>query len=342
MEFLGETICFGRYRLHPTQGLRSGKREIRITPKSLSLLRALAERSGQIVSKEELFRIVWPKSAVTDATLTSCIKELRRALHDDARTPRYIETVHRRGFRFLVPTAPIESGQRSCRCDIADCLVRRSRGTPAAVGRRIHASKHGQPTTCARERRSRRRQDDADGSLPATPAERRSMHDRASRMRAALRSRRGIPAAARTIDATCANVHASRSRPRLASLRAAVAGTTSRAADIRRCSTARTTHRRCNARADAARVDRRARSAIRAHGAGSLYRGLAVERSGDDRLALLLRKAARAGTRADRRHLPIGRVRRSRGSDRAAGERPAGPQVCATLSSSHLSTTAQS
>ena len=103
MEFLGETICFGRYRLHPTQGLRSGKREIRITPKSLSLLRALAERPGEIVSKEELFRIVWPKSTVSDATLTSCIKELRKALHDDARTPRFIETIHRRGFRFLAP-----------------------------------------------------------------------------------------------------------------------------------------------------------------------------------------------------------------------------------------------
>jgi len=109
MEFLRETICFGRYRLHPTQGLSAGKREIRITPKSLSLLRALAERSGQIVSKEELFRIVWPKSTVTDATLTSCVKELRRALHDDARTPRYIETVHRRGFRFLASTARDEA-----------------------------------------------------------------------------------------------------------------------------------------------------------------------------------------------------------------------------------------
>ncbi len=120
MEFLGETICFGRYRLHPTQGLRSGRREIRITPKSLSLLRALAERPGEIVSKEELFRIVWPKSTVSDATLTSCIKELRKALHDDARTPRFIETIHRRGFRFIAPiegpadAAPLPSPGASC------------------------------------------------------------------------------------------------------------------------------------------------------------------------------------------------------------------------------------
>lgn len=107
MEFLRETLCFGRYRLHPTQGLTRGKREIRITPKSLGVLRALAERPGQIVSKEELFRAVWPTTAVTDATLTSCIKELRQALNDDAQAPRYIETIHRRGFRFLASTLPL-------------------------------------------------------------------------------------------------------------------------------------------------------------------------------------------------------------------------------------------
>ena len=123
MEFLGETICFGRYRLHPTQGLRCGQREIRITPKSLSLLCALAERPGQIVGKEELFRIVWPKTTVSDATLTSCIKELRRALHDDARTPRFIETVHRRGFRFLAQVeAPGDVAAPAAA--IASCLGR--------------------------------------------------------------------------------------------------------------------------------------------------------------------------------------------------------------------------
>lgn len=107
MEFLRETICFGRYRLHPTQGLTRGRREIRITPKSLGVLLALAERAGQVVSKDELFRAVWPRTAVTDATLTSCIKELRQALNDDAQAPRYIETIHRRGFRFLASVVPL-------------------------------------------------------------------------------------------------------------------------------------------------------------------------------------------------------------------------------------------
>ena len=52
----------------------------------------LLERSGEVVTREELFRDVWPDTAVSDAALTTCIQELRRALADDARHPRYIET----------------------------------------------------------------------------------------------------------------------------------------------------------------------------------------------------------------------------------------------------------
>ena len=97
------TIRFGRYCLHPTQGLKRGRQEVRITPKSLLVLHALVERSQEVVTKAELFRTVWADTAVSDAALTSCIQELRQALQDDAREPRFIETVHRRGFRFLVP-----------------------------------------------------------------------------------------------------------------------------------------------------------------------------------------------------------------------------------------------
>jgi DNA-binding winged helix-turn-helix (wHTH) protein/predicted ATPase len=96
-------IHFGRYRFHPTQGLTRGKREVRVTAKALAVLRALTERSGEVVTKQELFRQVWPDTVVGDDALTSCIQELRRALKDDARRPQYIETLHRRGYRFLAP-----------------------------------------------------------------------------------------------------------------------------------------------------------------------------------------------------------------------------------------------
>src|SRR5207245_3128582 len=77
--------------------------EVKVTPKAFSVLRLFLARPGQVVTKDELLRTVWPGTAVSDAALTSCIKELRQALRDDARKPRYLETVHRWGFRFIAP-----------------------------------------------------------------------------------------------------------------------------------------------------------------------------------------------------------------------------------------------
>jgi DNA-binding winged helix-turn-helix (wHTH) protein/predicted ATPase len=105
-------IQFGRFQLDPAQGLRRGTQEVRLTPKSLALLCVLAERAGDVVSKEELFRTVWPGTAVSDAALTSCIQELRYALADDPRRPRFIETLHRRGYRFVARTSPLSGGER--------------------------------------------------------------------------------------------------------------------------------------------------------------------------------------------------------------------------------------
>src|SRR5947199_6229207 len=99
-------LTFGRYRLEPRSGLTSGGREIKLTPKALSLLSFLAERPGEVITKDELFAAVWPEIAVSDAALVTCIQELRGALRDDARQPRYIETLHRRGYRFIGKTAP--------------------------------------------------------------------------------------------------------------------------------------------------------------------------------------------------------------------------------------------
>lgn len=100
-----DVIRFGDYTLDATDGLRHGADEIRVTPRSLSVLLALAERAGRIVSKDELFRIVWRDTAVSDSALTSCVQELRHALKDDARRPRFVETLHRRGYRFIAATS---------------------------------------------------------------------------------------------------------------------------------------------------------------------------------------------------------------------------------------------
>jgi TolB-like protein/cytochrome c-type biogenesis protein CcmH/NrfG len=98
---LDRTLSFGRYRLEPRGGLMSGARPVRLTPKALALLSFMAGRPGEVITKEELFGAVWPEVTVGDAALVTCIQELRKALGDDARRPRYIETLHRRGYRFV-------------------------------------------------------------------------------------------------------------------------------------------------------------------------------------------------------------------------------------------------
>src|SRR5262249_15423275 len=97
-----QAVTFGRYRFDASTGqLWFGKREVRLTPKSAGVLAALVQRAGELVTKQDLFATLWPDVAVTDDALTSCIQELRRALADDAKQPRFIETRHRRGYRFI-------------------------------------------------------------------------------------------------------------------------------------------------------------------------------------------------------------------------------------------------
>jgi pimeloyl-ACP methyl ester carboxylesterase len=101
-----QALRFGPYRLDPSEEqVWRGQELVKLTPKSFSVLRYLAERPKRLVTKEELFRALWPDTAVSDAALTRCIREIREALTDDARSPHYIETAHRRGFRFVGPPA---------------------------------------------------------------------------------------------------------------------------------------------------------------------------------------------------------------------------------------------
>src|SRR5512132_3716400 len=107
---MGQEVSFGRHRFDPRTGrLWAGRREVKLTPRAAAVLAALIERAGQPVTRDELFRSVWRDTVVGDAALTACIQELRGALDDDARRPRFIETRHRRGYRFvvrMVPSAP--------------------------------------------------------------------------------------------------------------------------------------------------------------------------------------------------------------------------------------------
>src|SRR6476646_6976201 len=86
--------------------LERNGRQVRLEPKVMQVLACLAERPGEMVSKEELLGKVWADTFVTDEVLTRAISELRRALEDDARQPRIIETVQRGGYRLIASTPP--------------------------------------------------------------------------------------------------------------------------------------------------------------------------------------------------------------------------------------------
>jgi TolB-like protein len=95
-------LSFEPFRLDVRNAqLWRGQEVIRLTNKALAVLCYLAERSGQLVTKDELFAAVWPGVVVSDSALVACIGELRRALGDERRTPQFIETVHGRGYRFI-------------------------------------------------------------------------------------------------------------------------------------------------------------------------------------------------------------------------------------------------
>ena len=97
-----QSVSFGSYRFDLETGrLWSGTQELRLTPKASAVLKLLVLQAGKPVTKEEMFATVWSGVAVGDDALTSCIQELRKAFADDARQPRFIETRHRRGYRFV-------------------------------------------------------------------------------------------------------------------------------------------------------------------------------------------------------------------------------------------------
>jgi DNA-binding winged helix-turn-helix (wHTH) protein len=107
-------ISFGPFRLDFRGGrLLRGSEPIALRPKTWSVLHYLADRPGELVTKDELLDAVWPDVTVTEWVLSKSIRELRIALGDSFKTPRLIETVQRRGFRFIAPIARGEPMARS-------------------------------------------------------------------------------------------------------------------------------------------------------------------------------------------------------------------------------------
>jgi len=102
---------FPPFRLDPKNAqLWRGEQQINLRRKTLNVLLYFVEHPSQLVTKQALLDAVWPDVSVSDSMPAVCVKELRKALGDEAKIPRFIETVHGRGYRFL---AKITSGDAS-------------------------------------------------------------------------------------------------------------------------------------------------------------------------------------------------------------------------------------
>src|SRR6266850_284896 len=93
---------FGRFRLDAGERVLLRDRDlVPLTPKVFDILLALVEHGGHVVQKDELMKRVWPNTFVEEGNLTQNVSVLRKALGESASGPQFIETVPRRGYRFV-------------------------------------------------------------------------------------------------------------------------------------------------------------------------------------------------------------------------------------------------
>jgi DNA-binding winged helix-turn-helix (wHTH) protein/tetratricopeptide (TPR) repeat protein len=112
----GKEIRFGRFRLDlANECLWTATRAVFLRPKAFAVLKLLVQHAGQLVTKQQVLDAVWPNTFVGDAVLKGNIRQLRDALNDDAESPSYIQTAHRRGYRFIakLSNTPLSETQDS-------------------------------------------------------------------------------------------------------------------------------------------------------------------------------------------------------------------------------------
>src|SRR6266478_2683363 len=105
-EQTGLSYQFGRFSVDTADRvLRRDKEPVPLTPKAFDILLTLVENSGRIVEKDDLMKRVWPNTFVEEGNLTQNVSLLRKALGESANGPQFIETVPRRGYRFIATIA---------------------------------------------------------------------------------------------------------------------------------------------------------------------------------------------------------------------------------------------
>lgn len=128
----GQCFDFFPFRLDLTNAcLWRGTARLPLPPKDFALLHYLVTHSGRLVPVEELLRAVWPGVTVSPGVVKVRIRQIRRTLGDDPEAPRFIATVHSRGYCFIAPVTPTVTPRGAWRseggADAAPCLVGRDR-----------------------------------------------------------------------------------------------------------------------------------------------------------------------------------------------------------------------
>jgi len=129
------TVRFGVFELDTRTGeLRKSGIAIRLRPQAARVLTVLAVRPGQLVTREELQNEIWGQDTFVDFEhgLNLCIRQIREALSDDADTPLYLETLPRRGYRFIAPVQAVSKEATSAQATTTPTA------TPAIEGKRPH------------------------------------------------------------------------------------------------------------------------------------------------------------------------------------------------------------
>jgi DNA-binding winged helix-turn-helix (wHTH) protein len=104
------TLRIGDWHVRPSLNLiEQPGRSVPLQPQSMDVLVYLAQHAGKVVSSDELLDAVWPNRIVGDDAVHRRVAYLRKQLRDDARNPRYIQTVSKRGYRLVAEVVPISA-----------------------------------------------------------------------------------------------------------------------------------------------------------------------------------------------------------------------------------------
>jgi len=167
----GNAIVFPPFRLDVAEErLWRGQEPVALKPRAFAILRYLLEHPRRLVTKGELLSQVWGDVRVNDAVLKTHLREIRRALDDDVRSPRFIETAHRRGYRFVGRTEASVLGDTEARSQASAPQANGASGSNGSVPAAARASAEAREVATVASASADRASPSADVARPAAPA----------------------------------------------------------------------------------------------------------------------------------------------------------------------------